>query len=423
MADREEYLKAASEALEAEKKKGEPKVVSAGEPEVSLTEAPPAPEKDPEELKGLVAGIKRREMLKRYKDQAEIASWSPNPIMQTAGDIGYLGTSAAQYAEGEVDWTDPAIGAAAVAFPGGIGLIRQMKRKFFGGVDPLGNVIKGHAGQTYQLPKVDERFYKWFGKSHVSNPRTSQPIRMYHGSRGLRAGEQYATLRPNRGAFGTGVYFTPQPKLASGTYAGGNTFRHGTGGSVVPAFISLQNPVYYRDPLPDSLSVAIRKNLEDAGYAIENVFPPHTRVGRALAASSGKGSQGLGKGLSLEDIMESWMTAKGEVSEKLGKDLYKKHHDKFYAIKDIIHKAPVEAGHDGLIKASKKDWLSHAQDNFSRPGSSKMYAVVYEPNSIKSAITNTGEYSRGTGSMIKGAAATVGAGAAGRSLREDEEGE
>ena len=50
-----------------------------------------------------------------------------------------------------------------------------------------------------------------------------------------------------------------------------------------------------------------------------------------------------------------------------------------------------------------------------------MYVMPFESNSVKSALTNTGEYSRAAGSMVKGAAATVGAGAAGRSLRDDGE--
>jgi hypothetical protein len=350
VSDREEYLKAASEALEAEKKKGEPKVVSAGEPEVSLTEAPPAPEKDPEELKGLVAGIKRREMLKRYKDQAEIASWSPNPIMQTAGDIGYLGTSAAQYAEGEVDWTDPAIGAAAVAFPGGIGLLKSMKKKL--------STASTKAVKT-DMPK----FKEWFGGSKVVDDG-GKPLVVYHGTTGDFDAFDKKFLSEATGDVDAaeGFYFTSKPKVA-GTYAesyGGREFKEArrrgvdinpytggtrtitSGANVMPVYLSIENPrVIEFDP--------------------EAFFTPLDS--------------------NITDMADEFAKAR-------------------------------RAGHDGVIFKNVKD-----------DPASNIVSDVYIPfrsEAIKSAVSNTGEYSKATGNILKGAAATVGAGAAGRSLREEE---
>jgi len=347
VADREEYLKVASEALEDEKKKSEPKVVGAGEPTTPITEAPPAPEDDPAQLKQLVSDIKRRDMLSRYKDVAETASWSPNPVVQTAGDIGYTGVTAAQAAEGEGDWSEPAMGAAAVAFPGGIGLLKSMK--------------KGLTTAPTKAVKTDTpKFKEWFGGSKVVD-EAGEPLVVYHGTTGDFDAFDRKFLNEATGDVDVaeGFYFTSKPKVAS-TYAesyGGREFKEArrkgadvpnvqssvtSGANVMPVYLSIENPrVIEFDP--------------------EAFFTPLDP--------------------NITDMADEFAKAR-------------------------------RTGHDGVI-------FKNVQDDPASNTISDVY-IPFHSGAIKSAISNTGEYSGATGNILKGAAATVGAGAAGRSLREEE---
>jgi hypothetical protein len=117
---------------------------------------------------------------------------------------------------------------------------------------PLPQVRKGgDAGQFAQAPKPETpAFDRWFGDSKVVDAE-GKPLVVYHGT---RAGD-FEAFDPSKigtgtddGWFGDGLYFTPDPREASG-YAQINAKESTEAraqGNVYPVYLKAENP-YYTD--------------------------------------------------------------------------------------------------------------------------------------------------------------------------------
>lgn len=83
-----------------------------------------------------------------------------------------------------------------------------------------------------------EAFRKWFGDSKVVDSE-GVPLVVYHGTKGefTKFDLERAGSKTDSGAWGRGIYFAVDPEYA-GAYAGRTE-----GSNIVPAYISLQNPL------------------------------------------------------------------------------------------------------------------------------------------------------------------------------------
>ena len=344
----------------------------------------------------LKAGITRRDQYTRDKEQGELASWSPNIVTQTLGDKAYLEAAIGQYLEGETGISDPAIGAAAFIAPVGIGMIRQGQKLM----------------SESQVAKAAENFKNWFGKSKVVD-EAGAPLRVYHGSQAsdLKHFDTYTDY----GAVGQGAYFTVDPRVASSyaasgerkalrrqraasgtqnpidSYLGYNTPKQSPAANVTPVYLSIQNPIDMDAPADIN---AWLKGLSGNDYyedAVEEILNrvEHRERMKVVGLDNGQVRKIVEEGLMDMRVYQ------GEGEEMM---------------RDLLQ---YNMGHDGITHL---DYYRSATKDPHR-----VY-VAFEPEQIKSAISNTGEFSSKPGAAITaGAAGAVGAGAAARSKREGEE--
>ena len=89
-------------------------------------------------------------------------------------------------------------------------------------------------------PREDgiRNFWRWFGSSRVVDEQ-GRPLVVYHGTKGefTKFDLERAGSKTDSGAWGRGIYFAVDPEYA-GAYAG-----RAEGSNIVPAYISLQNPL------------------------------------------------------------------------------------------------------------------------------------------------------------------------------------
>ena len=86
-----------------------------------------------------------------------------------------------------------------------------------------------------------DNFKKWFGKSKVVDAE-GKPLTMYHGTSGSEDGNAYTsfdTYASNYGLMGMGGYFTDNPTVASSYTSKGK----GTSPSVYPVHLSIERPI------------------------------------------------------------------------------------------------------------------------------------------------------------------------------------
>jgi hypothetical protein len=158
-------------------------------------------------------------------------------------------------------------------------------------------------------------FKRWFGESKIVDPE-GNPLVVYHGSK-----DDFDQFDPkmvgasDAGLVGKGYYFTYNPEEASG-YALNETFGRdsGSGPNVLPVYVSLKNP-----------------------FVITHGVLPDGRNIRDVHA--------------------------GPINSKGGAE---------------VRKLAEEAGHDGIIFASREGEVRHV--------------IAWEPTQIKSAIGNRGSF-------------------------------
>jgi hypothetical protein len=183
--------------------------------------------------------------------------------------------------------------------------------------DMTGGGFAQQMDQQIQLRGGDEAmaFKRWFGDSTIVDPE-GNPLVLYHGSK-----EDFDQFDPkmvgasDAGLVGKGYYFTYNPEEASG-YALNETFGRGSGSgpNVLPVYVSLKNP-----------------------FVITHGVLPDGRNIREVHA--------------------------GPINAKSGAE---------------VRKLAEDAGHDGIIFASREGEVRHV--------------VAWEPTQIKSAIGNRGTF-------------------------------
>lgn len=163
-------------------------------------------------------------------------------------------------------------------------------------VDRVGAV--GDAGQMARLRQTTSpEFRRWFGDSKVVDGQ-GQPLVVYHGTK--ESFDRFSLKSfgaSDEGLTGKGFHFTYNPEEASG-YALNEQFGKGNAPNVMPAYVSLQNPLIFTNGvLPDGRTIrdfhqgginsrggnAIRKLADDAGHDGIVFASREGKIGHAIA--------------------------------------------------------------------------------------------------------------------------------------------
>ena len=198
------------------------------------------------------------------------------------------------------------------------------------GYDPRGKEQKLDAQLAVNeaLETVDEKaaFKAWFGQSKVVD-EDGAPLVVYHGT-----GHDITEFKPSqKGWYGTGIYFTDDP-----TSAEEFSFNHDEGQNLVPVYLSMQKPYFYKEP-----EYFEREPNDEANFEMIRNVLSKTKADRLIARM------------------------RREDTGYLGKEL-----------RDAL----VGMGYDGIVV-----------DSVTSDGSEY---IVFESTQIKSAIGNTGAFDR-----------------------------
>jgi hypothetical protein len=211
--------------------------------------------------------------------------------------------------------------------------------------------IRTSLGLQRPAPPTSSAFKGWFKNSKITNRLfggdNDQPARMFHGSpfniESVFRSEEEIQREAGLSRWGdevgdefgnSGIYFTATPRYAS-IYA-----RDNIGGNVTPVYLSIQNPYYVRD--------------QDGWWgATTNYFKALKRWSRSESESFG---ESLGEVRAESRSTNIQTRSSAYISNRRLQELK-------------------EQGYDGIINLDADE------------------VVVFQPTQIKSAITNTGEFS------------------------------
>lgn len=186
-------------------------------------------------------------------------------------------------------------------------------------------------GQMFR-PGTDA-FQRWFGDSKAVDA-DGKPLVVYHGTKG-----DFAEFEPNE----SGIFFAARPEAASAYAIGWEDEGAANGGNVIPAYLSLQNPL-----------TTTREWLTKFA----------DRVG-AKAMAEAKAEFG-GSSLGLEEAFED--------SEQWAREL--------------VMREAKRLGYDGLILPADTLPIEHLGGDWEQQPA----YVAFEPTQVKSAIGNNGQY-------------------------------
>ena len=215
---------------------------------------------------------------------------------------------------------------------------KQVKEKF----------INPEADVRFNAEPTNQNFKNWFRNSKVVDDN-GKPLVVYHGTNKLdqlkEAFTTFNTYGSEYGLFGQGSYFTDNPEVASSYTKKGK----GETPTVYPVYLSLQNPI-------DMDIQAIKKDWVKTFPEVdfEDEYKPE------------------------KNTNEGFYRAVEQYYEDLGN--YPK-----YEASERIQDGLRDMGYDGITHTGggrvKSDGVRH-----------QVY-IAFEPEQIKSAIGNTGEYS------------------------------
>jgi hypothetical protein len=224
-------------------------------------------------------------------------------------------------------------------------------------------------------PVDTPEFSKWFGDSKVVDA-DGKPLRVYHGTSGSFG--EFNTKGGTGKSFNTGAFFTASPKTAD-TYTGG------VGGSVVPVYLSLRNPV-----------------VIDAQGKNWNAITQSARVELPAVEVSDQADENLLA--ELEDRPpQQGVTKKVKAKKTKVRELFTgewDYPDDTASTDDLARWARVQ-GYDGLIVNNVVDQGptgTFASDESKAPGT--LY-VAFDPTQIKSAIGNDGSFDATNPDILK----------------------
>lgn len=220
------------------------------------------------------------------------------------------------------------------------------------------------AKQVLEKSQKEENFRKWFGKSILKHD-DGTPMHFYHGTGADIQKYDYAHIGKGNDSYGSGFYFTNKPEVAS-MYAGDKETPN-----IQKVHLRLEKPIHPDDEKPFRRD-HIQKLIQAA--------PDH----RESLMNYGDVNH-YGYNRVLRDAVDSYEDIpKFQAMNSMGNDFYGGH-------AGLLNKHIKEiTGHDGVI-------VKHPNDD----GSTHIIANIFHPNQIKSAIGNTGAYSRRKDSLTE----------------------
>jgi hypothetical protein len=268
-----------------------------------------------------------------------------------------------------------------------------------------GSKTKKEAAEAAKLWKekgVDSKYFKrWFKKSKIADS-SGTPVRVYHGTN--KNFDAFEVSGDKTGLYGQGVYVTVSPSVADG-YAShvanqrwgqlskpsppviGGGFESARGGSVIPGYVSVQNPLFVEDPLDGEVLRKMNDYLVERGYS------------------------GLDQDLNLtfRDLLF-------HIDEQTYRNMVNK-----AAVQRKLKKMVEEEGYDAVINSTESVFNASKDIDFKNAPHS-MHIVLMNPTQFKSDIGNLGTFDPKDPRILYGAGAAVPAAAAVRSQRTEEEG-
>lgn len=197
------------------------------------------------------------------------------------------------------------------------------------------------------------KFKSWFGKSVLHTD--GKPHTFYHGTDSDISAFSHAHIGKGTDQHGAGFYFTNKPETAS-HYANRS---NGESANVLPVHLRVTKPIRTNDEKPFT-PLQIHKIISSA--------PNH----KESLENFGDISRGNYHKV-LRDAVDSYTDIpKYQAIHTLKNDFYGNHHSEF------LHAITDHTGHDAVIDQHE----DHVIVN------------VFHPNQIKSAIGNSGQYSK-----------------------------
>lgn len=201
--------------------------------------------------------------------------------------------------------------------------------------------------------KIDDQERKRNLDNFLRGNHPSVPKILYHGS---RSESDFESFKPSFGTYGTGIYLTDKPNVASDFAMGirGGATDEKMGGRVIPLYVSMKKPFideYLRHP-------SWKKYIEDT---INDNFKSQTWRKEKYSHHKDHIIKELENGTAT--IRDLFIDENNNVMQELGCN----------EIAETIHRS----GFDGII--------------IKRPDGSTEY-VVYNPEQVKSVIGNIGKF-------------------------------
>jgi hypothetical protein len=251
---------------------------------------------------------------------------------------------------------------------------------------PIGMSIKmvdGTEQVLEQAPKITTKAFKnWFGNSKAVDD-AGKPIVVYHSTRGQF--DEFNTTGEGQ-SLNTGTFFSSSPDVAS-------TYNTSSEHSIVPAYLSLKNPVVI-----DANGANWNSIGQDAKISLPEVKVSAKEDEMLLSELTGKAPN--------MDAMTTLQKRDTTAKELFGETVF----EKGFSTNEIARWARGK-GYDGVIFKNVVDHGPAARFSTKESEKPSNIYVAFEPTQIKSAIANKGTFDPKDPSILKGVA-VGGAGAA-----------
>lgn len=218
------------------------------------------------------------------------------------------------------------------------------------------HMTNSNGQQIHHSESGIRNFHRWFSNSKIVD-KQKRPLVMYHGT--ASDIQKFDTAYAGKGndQYGSGFYFSDNPEIAN-SYVHGNTdISHNAAPNVIPVYLSLKKPIYTSDTKPLSKD-HIRRLIKSA--------PDHMDT---LSNYGDVDYEGY------NSVLNSAVNAHIDIPKFHAMNHI---HNDFYNgnTQEFLKNFKKITGHDGAIE----DTLDHK------------IVVVFDPNDIKSATGNIGEY-------------------------------
>ena len=223
--------------------------------------------------------------------------------------------------------------------------------------------MKMNIEEAYKFIFESERFKQWFGKSILHTD--GKPHTFYHGTDSDIPEFSHKFIGKGNDEHGAGFYFSNDPKLAANYTNNGN--KEG-GGNIVPVHLRVEKPIYTHEEKPFT-RVQLTKIIASA--------PNHKESLQNFGDADYEGHH---------KVLNRAVDQYSDIPKH--RAIHSLTHD-FYNGKDseFLHALTKHTGHDAVIHKPGKDL--------------PMIVNVFHPNQIKSAIGNSGEYSKSSNNITE----------------------